>query len=142
MDFPSRNFQLSVLTSIYSGPEPHHQHPGDSTLAVIVNALPVGAALPAEVVVALLPVAAVETTLLARTIAGTATMIDETVVIALVAQMIGKLPSKCRFVTTSAYTQICRDRDIKDDREEVRENGTNGEDRKGELALPTRSKPT
>jgi hypothetical protein len=37
-----------------------------------------------------------------------------------------------------------RDRDIKDerdrDREEVRENGTNGEDRKGEFILPSRTK--
>ena len=37
--------------------------------------------------------------------------------------------------------QSNRDRDTKDDREEVRENGTNGEDRKGKLALPTRPKP-
>jgi hypothetical protein len=29
---------------------------------------------------------------------------------------------------------------VKDERDEARENGTNGEDRKGELALPTRPK--
>ena len=33
-----------------------------------------------------------------------------------------------------------RDRDIKDEREDGRENGTNGEDRKGDFTLPTRHK--
>jgi len=31
-----------------------------------------------------------------------------------------------------------RDRDVKDDREEARENGTNGEDRKGDFTIPMR----
>lgn len=39
-------------------------------------------------------------------------------------------------------TDKTRDREVKDDREreEGRENGTNGDDRKGEFDLPTRHK--
>jgi hypothetical protein len=38
--------------------------------------------------------------------------------------------------------ELLRDRDVKDerDRDETRENGTNGEDRKGELEPPSRNK--
>lgn len=81
-----------------SGPAPLHQHRGASTLAVIVSA-PLVVVVPlAEVAVAPLHVAAVATTLLARTIAGTATMIDETAVTVPAAQMIGRLRQRCGFV--------------------------------------------
>lgn len=33
-----------------------------------------------------------------------------------------------------------RDRDVKEEREEVRENGTNGEDRKGDFQIPMRNR--
>jgi hypothetical protein len=63
-----------------------------------VSAPLLGVALLAEVAVARLPDAAVVTTLLARMIAVIATMIDESVVIVPVAQMIGKLNLTYRFV--------------------------------------------
>lgn len=70
------------------------------------------------------------TTLLARTTAETVTTIDETAVIALVARMIGKM-ALCKVTAVMTTYAAYRDRDTKEDREEVRENGTNGEDRKG-----------
>jgi hypothetical protein len=75
-----------------SGLELLHRPLGASILAVIVNAFPLVAAPHAEVVVALLPVAAaVVTSLHARTIVETVTMIAETAVIGLVAQMTGEV---------------------------------------------------
>lgn len=97
---------------------------------------PLVAVPPAEVAVVLRPVAAVAViTPLARTIAETATTTAETAVIVLAAQKTGKFCHRYRCVTSFAYILIHRDRDTKEDREETRENGTNGEDRKGEFSL-------
>lgn len=98
------------------------------------------AALPAEVD-ALLPhdeVVVAVISLLERMIVGTVITIVETVVIALVAQMTGE-HCKCGWPCMYSF-EMFRDRDLKDDRDEGRENGTNGEDRKGEFTLPRRAK--
>jgi hypothetical protein len=108
------------------------------TQAESASALLLVVALRAEVAAAPLLVAVV-ISLLAKTIAETATMTDETA-IALGAQMIGKLHHNCRLVIAPTYTKS-RDRDTKEDHEEVHENGTSGEDRKGNIALSTRSTP-
>jgi hypothetical protein len=44
-----------------------------------------------------------------------------------------------RFISLTTHTSTS-DREVKDEREDGRENGTNGEDRKGEFEIPTRMK--
>lgn len=103
----------------------------------------VDADLLAEVAALHLPDAAVVViTLLARMIAETVTTSAVTVT-ALAAQTpIGtKHPARASQLALHPLTYPSRDREVKNDREEeVRENGTNGEDRKGEFVLPERRK--
>jgi thioredoxin-like negative regulator of GroEL len=107
-----------------------------------VSVLQLDVALRAVVAPHLLDVAVV-TSLLARMTVETETetMSVETAT-DLAVQMTGK--NHVPMLWPNLLTILSRDRDIKDDRdrdrEEIRENGTNGEDRKGEFELPSRTK--
>jgi hypothetical protein len=107
-----------------------------------VSVLQLDVALRAVVAPHLLDVAVV-TSLLARMTVETETetMSVETAT-DLAVQMTGK--NYVLMLWPNLLTILSRDRDIKDDRdrdrEEIRENGTNGEDRKGEFELPSRTK--
>lgn len=129
------------MLTISSGPVHLLLLHGDLILAVSVSAHQLAAVL--LVVVRHLLVVAAVTTLLARTLDAIVigTMIDVTVVIVivLVAQMIGvysrNMSDKFIHLLTTPS-----DRDIKEDRDDSRENGTNGDDRKGDLDIPYRPK--
>jgi hypothetical protein len=139
---PYLSLHLSMLTGS-SGLELLPQHLGASILAVSVT-VQLDAVLLAAVVALHLPDVAVATSLLARTTVETVTETTtvETEATDPAVQMTGK-NERPDFLLQS-LTFHTRDRDIKDerdrDREEVRENGTNGEDRKGDFILPARSK--
>jgi hypothetical protein len=68
------------------------------------------------------------------------TIVEIVVETALAARMTGEILTSC--ILYVMLTALLRDRDVKDerDRDETRENGTNGEDRKGEFELPSRTK--
>jgi len=136
-----------MLLTPNSGPVLHHLPPGASILAVSVSVPQLDVVLLlAVVVVLLLPdVAVVAITLPART---TVVIATETTNVAIVTVAIVHAA-----LTTGNYLAFCfgvawfadkfhRDREVKEDREreEGRENGTNGEDRKGEFVLPSRTK--
>ncbi|PBP16293.1 hypothetical protein BUE80_DR013000 [Diplocarpon rosae] len=136
-------FVATIANFISSGPEPLLLPHGALILAAsasVLVALQVAAAVLLAVVVVLhLPDVDAAITLPARTNAETETTTAVTA-IALAVQRIGKRMS--HFHQTTTYT-LSRDREVKDERERDdagRENGTNGEDRKGELALPSRPK--
>jgi hypothetical protein len=95
------------------------------------------AALLAVVLLLLVAAVVVVITLLEKMIDVTAIM-NAGIVIVLVARMIGE--DKSTLNVSPQVNRFCRDRDAKEDREEVRENGTSGEDRKGDIALPSRVK--
>lgn len=93
----------------------------------------------------LLDAVVVETSRLARMIAVTVTTTVETETAPTdpAAQTIGK-EGYGIILDSWTLTWLNRDRDVKEerdrDRDEGRDNGTNGEDRKGEFVLPSRSK--
>lgn len=136
------SLHLSVLIGS-SGPELLPRHLGASIPAVSVI-VQRDVVLLAAVVAPHLPDVAVVTSLPARTTVEivTETTIAETEATDPAVLMTGK--SKPPIFLPQSLTFHTRDRDIKDerdrDREEVRENGTNGEDRKGDFLLPTRTK--
>jgi hypothetical protein len=68
------------------------------------------------------------------------TIVEIVVETALAARMTGEILTSC--ILYVMLTALLRDRDVKDerDRDETRENGTNGEDRKGEFEPPARNK--
>ena len=130
---------------MFSGPELLHLPHGASILAenVMVRHLDV-ALLAVVVVLHLLDEVVVVTTLPVRTIAETETeitIVENVVETGHAAPMTGKM-GLCTNRRLLILTERIRDRDVKDerDRDEVRENGTNGEDRKGEFELPSRVK--
>ena len=133
----------------HSGPEPLLPPRGDSSLAATVIAAAAAALAPLDlldVAARLLLVAALATSLLVRTIVGTATATTTVMTVetatALAAPTLGTLNPGFSWGGDNTDALSDRDRDAKDDRDDRdrRDNGTNGDDRKG-MTLCFRSGP-